>query len=70
MNTTFRSHVVAIEEEKDRLGIKFATKPGCYWIERHFQELVAVLRRSIQTGERLEVTYESQSMEIRDILCR
>jgi hypothetical protein len=67
---TFVSFPDAFEEDADRLGVKFATKIGYFWIRREREELVQLLRESIQSGVELEVTYDPATLEIRDVLRR
>ena len=67
---TFVSFPEAFEEDTDRVGVKFATKNGYYWVRREQEELVALLRASIQTGADLEISYDPATLEIRDVLKR
>ena len=67
---TFVSFPDAFEEDEDRIGVKFATKVGYYWVRRHRLELVQLLRGSIQSGVELEVSYDPVTLEIQDVLRR
>jgi hypothetical protein len=65
---TFVSWPDAFEEDPDRLGVKFASKVGYFWVRRERVELVEQLRRGLQTGEPLEITYDPSSLEIQDVV--
>ena len=70
MHHSFVSFPDAFEEDPDRLGVRFATKVGYFWVARNQEELVQLLRQSIQSGAELEVTYDPATLEIRDLLRR
>lgn len=70
MQLTFTSNVDAFEEDGDRLVVKFQKKAGFYWIRTSRTELVALLRRSLQNGEPVEVAYRTSSQEIEDVILR
>jgi hypothetical protein len=65
---TFVSFPDAFEEDPDRVGVKFASKVGYFWVRRERLELVEELRRGLHTGEALEITYDPSSLEIHDVV--
>jgi len=67
---SFVSFPDAFEEDADRLGVKFATRAGYFWVPHDQDELVQLLRESIQSGVDLEITYDPGTLEIRDVLRR
>jgi hypothetical protein len=64
------SYVDAFEEDENRLVVRFATAVGAYWVARADEELVATLRRSLETGHEIEVLVEDRGNHIVDVISR
>jgi hypothetical protein len=70
MPLAFDSYVDSIEDNGDRLAVRFVSRPGPFWVMACQLELVTLLRRSIHTGEVMEVLYNQHSLEIVDVIAR
>jgi hypothetical protein len=70
MHATFCAMVDSFETEEDRAGVRFGDKVGYFWVDLRDQEIIDRLRRSLERGDTLEVTYDVRTAQIRDVLVR
>jgi hypothetical protein len=68
LHRSFLSTIDSIEPEEDRLNLRFVDKPGSFWVAASGDELVGVLRRALQSGGVVEVTFAVGSGEVVDVL--
>lgn len=67
MRHVFTDHVESISEDR---VVRFANKPGGYRVVREPGDVFDALKRSLRTGETVEVTFDTQRKIIEDALPR